>query len=142
VVAKNNKTMVLCRSSAFCLLAKTTTNTKSKRSFKAKFGTSPEVCSELWERLQPHQPKGALPKHLLRALMFLKLYSSEDVLSDMVGTMRKTFRRWVWLMVQANLKIKPQVVRSCIRHSKQKENVVQLLTYICSVHMEKQVEIQ
>jgi hypothetical protein len=93
-------------STAFCLLAKTITNTKSKRSFKARFGTSPEVCSEVWERLQPHRPKGALPKHLLRALMFLKLYSSEDVLSDMVGTTRKTFRKWVWLMVKAISKIK------------------------------------
>ena len=136
--------MVLCTSSAFCLLAETITNTKSKRSFKAKFGTSPEVCSELWERLQPHRPKGALPKHLLRALMFLKLYSSEDVLSDMVGTTRKTFRKWVWLMVKAISKIKPQVVRSClpVRHSKQKENVAQLLTCIFSDRLEKQVEIR
>jgi hypothetical protein len=124
--------MVLCTSSTFRLLAETITNTKSKRSFKAKFGTSPEVCSELWERLQPHQPKGALPKHLLRALLFLKLYCSEDVLSDMAGTTRKTFRKWLWLMVKAISKVKPQVVRSCLRQSKQEGKVTQLLTFICS----------
>ena len=43
----------------------------------------------------------ARPFHLLWALMFLKLYSSEDTMSRIVGTTAKTFRQRVWQMLAA-----------------------------------------
>lgn len=103
-------TMVICSPEAFRLLAKSITNTRSERGYKAKFGASPDVCCDLWERLQPTRPKKSLPKHLLWAMLFLKLYATEPVLSDMVGTTRKTFRHWSWRLVQSIQKLKPRVV--------------------------------
>lgn len=44
--------------------------------FKSFFGTSPIVCAKLWDMLDPevNLPDGALPKHLLWGLGFIKVY--------------------------------------------------------------------
>jgi hypothetical protein len=41
-----------------------------------------------------------MPKHLLWGLLFLKVYGTEDVLSDVVGMKRNTFRKWAWKIVE------------------------------------------
>ena len=77
------------------------------RQFKAHFGVSPFIVCCLWNRLieermlstTTEQP--ASPRHLLWALLFLKLYTSEEVLSRICGTTAKTFRQRVWLMLIA-----------------------------------------
>jgi len=69
------------------------------RQFKALFGCSPRVCAALWTRIQRRKLSPCryfTPSKLLWTLLFLKLYSSEDVLAIMVGCTSKTFRQWVW----------------------------------------------
>lgn len=46
-------------------------------------------------------PKKARPEHLLWTLLFMKLYSAENVLAPMCGCDEKTFRKWVRLMMAA-----------------------------------------
>jgi hypothetical protein len=73
------------------------------------FGTSPEMCARLWRMLDPFAsiPKGVHQRHLLWALMFLKLYCAESVLCTLAGgetgqaVDEKTFRKWCWLFVEA-----------------------------------------
>ena len=62
------------------------------RLFKAHFGVSPVVVSSVWNRMDEESllPSNALPKHLLWTLLFLKLYSSSDVLASMCGVTAKT----------------------------------------------------
>ena len=77
------------------------------RRFKAHFGVSPYIICCLWNRLvedegAPLRYTGHVansPRHLLWALLFLKLYSSESVLARICGTTEKTFRQRVWLML-------------------------------------------
>ena len=102
--------MVLVTPSGFLVLAKTMVNCRSNRSYRAKFGCSPLVCTDLWERLKNKRPRGAQAKHLLWALLFLKTYNTEDNLSELIGTTSKTFRKWTWLMLKAIHKLKNSVV--------------------------------
>jgi hypothetical protein len=73
------------------------------------FGTSPEMCTRLWQMIDPFvsMPNGVHPRHLLWALMLLKLYCAESVLCTLAGGENgrapdeKTFRKWCWLFVEA-----------------------------------------
>jgi hypothetical protein len=64
--------------------------------FPSWFGLSPFVFVQLWKRLVT---KGLLYNakvyHALWALIFLKMYVYEDLLSTIVGADRKTVRKWV-----------------------------------------------
>ena len=66
----------------------TPTNTKRFRSF---FGTDPEMCSRLWFMCEPQRtmPDGAKQKHLMWALLFLKLYLPESVNCRLAGVDEK-----------------------------------------------------
>ena len=85
------------------------------RRFRSIFGCSSKICSILWEFLAMHgsitTKKGSSPKHLLWALLFLKLYSTESTHAAMVGGIdEKTYRKWVWLVLEDVKKIKKLVV--------------------------------
>lgn len=86
--------------------------------FKSHFGTQPRICSDVWTRINPaaSMPTGAKPVHLLWALMFLKLYSSESVLCTLASAGEavdeKTLRKWVWMFVPAIADITNDVVSS------------------------------
>jgi hypothetical protein len=85
-----------------------------ERRFRSTFGTSAAVCSRLWYLLQPGKtmPQGASPRHLLWALMLLKIYSTESVLSTMAqGVDEKTFRKWAWMFVDEISYLEASVVR-------------------------------
>lgn len=73
----------------------------ASRQFRSLFGTSPEVCSILWRQVHSSIPKRGKPKHILWALLFLKTYATEDVLSTVVGVDRKTYRKWSWVFINA-----------------------------------------
>jgi hypothetical protein len=90
--------MVLCTPAAFMLLAEQEVcNMKTLRSFRAKLGACPNVCCDIWERLQSRCPTNFMPKHLFWGLLFLKVYGTEDVLSDMVDTTSSNkFCKWAW----------------------------------------------
>ena len=70
--------------------------------FRAHYGTSPEVVSYLWGRISSNKiltQKGAIYKHLLWSLLFMKVYATEHVLSGMVNCNEKTFRKWIWIVI-------------------------------------------
>ena len=76
--------------------------TESRR-FKAFFGVKAERASEVWSLLIGYKllPPKSEPEHLLWALLFLKLYATEDVNASLVGHDPDTVRKWTWLMVEA-----------------------------------------
>ena len=83
-------------------------NQKDHRLFRALFGCPPLVCVDLWETCS--FPQGTAPKHMMWALLFLKVYATEDVLCSILRCCRKTFRKWLWPTVLAIAKAKPIVV--------------------------------
>ena len=89
------------------------TRTEEDR-FRAKFGTSPVICAALWHKLEPETTmlKGSRPMHLLWALMLMKIYATEAVLSVMAGGVdESTFRKWSWEFVEALSYLESSVVR-------------------------------
>ena len=62
------------------------------RRFRALFGTSPFICSIVWERLAGRRPRGAKPVHLLWALQFLKRYDTEHTNHSITGADEKSMR--------------------------------------------------
>ena len=88
-----------------------------ERRFYAIFGTSTMICSLLWKMIDPKSimPKGVSPHHLLWALMFMKIYSSEHVHCAMAdGVDEKTFWKWAWIFVLAIADLEYHVVRNDI----------------------------
>lgn len=82
------------------------------REFRSLFGMAPVTCVDLWKHLHRNSklPKKATPKHLLWAVLFLKVYGTETDMSSRVRTTRKTFRKWVRKMLIAIAGLKPIVV--------------------------------
>lgn len=78
--------------------------TKSKRialrRFKTFFGASPTICSIVWRELKNDLPQGALPKHLLWCLSFLKQYHTEHCRRSIFHSDEKTIRKWTWVFVK------------------------------------------
>lgn len=77
-------------------------NVADERRFRSIFGCTWERCTDLWELIKPENvmPKGYKPEHLLWGLLFLKVYTTEAVLTSMVGSPEeKTFRKWSRLFV-------------------------------------------
>lgn len=80
-----------------------TPSSNQEREFRSQFGASWYVCADVWNLLESHgigldggNRGGREPKHLLWALLFLKVYGSEKTNSVLCGTSVKTYRRWVW----------------------------------------------
>jgi hypothetical protein len=70
------------------------------RRFRAMFGCLPGHCAILWNTINDEHPIGGEPKHLLYALMFLKVYGTEHVHSSIAKCDEKTFRKWAWAYVE------------------------------------------
>lgn len=69
------------------------------RRFKALLGVTPLVCSVAWKKLSAKLPEKAKPRHLLWALLFLKVYATEHCNRALTGVDEKTFRLWSWRFV-------------------------------------------
>jgi hypothetical protein len=72
---------------------------KMHRNFKSLFGCSPDLVAEIWYKIAPRGEeslkKGAEPRHLLWALLFMKVYANDDTLCSLVGGVdSKTFCFW------------------------------------------------
>ena len=83
--------------------------------FEAMFGTSPTICSLLWEMLDPTNtmPNGVKGFHFFWGLMFFKLYASEAVQCAISGGVdENTFRKWSWFFISGLADLAPQVVRA------------------------------
>jgi hypothetical protein len=76
--------------------------------FRAHFGTSANICCDLWNMIGADRGK---PVHLLWALMLLKLYCAEAVLCTLAGGVHEqTFRKWAWLFVNEISELQYKVV--------------------------------
>ena len=71
------------------------------RRFRAYFGTSSKVSCFSWTMLQSNIPVNSKGEQLLRALMFLKVCSTQNMNSKIVRVDEKTFRKWSRIMVKA-----------------------------------------
>ena len=56
------------------------------------------------------QKKGSKVKHLLWALLFLKVYATDTISAALAGCCECTFRKWVWPFVEAIGDVKNDVV--------------------------------
>jgi hypothetical protein len=85
------------------LLPLVTSRVTRQKRFRSLFGVSSDVCSHVWEYafVNATIPAKAKPEHLLWCLLFMKTYDSEAVLSTVVGVSEKTFRLWVWRLLEA-----------------------------------------
>ena len=72
-----------------------------RQRFREFFGIPPELCSIVWNELYNSDaiPVFGQPHHLLWALLFLKRYFTEHVMSAVIGHDEKTIRKWVWIFV-------------------------------------------
>lgn len=75
------------------------------RRFKGLFGCEPKHCVTLWNLIS--RPFGARHIHLLYALLFLKVYGTEDEHSVITHVHEQTFRKWSWIFIKliANLDV-------------------------------------
>ena len=75
---------------------------KMGKAFQDAFGISPRMCCVVWDRCHLGQVDSILPKHLLWALCFLKVYAMQRVLVIMMGNpYRQVFHGWVWVVLKA-----------------------------------------
>jgi hypothetical protein len=82
------------------------------------FLAEPVVVADVWQRLavdieaDPDAPDDRIaePVHLLWALMLLKMYSTEAVLSGLCGVDEDTFRKWAWYMIEKVSYLEHEVV--------------------------------
>jgi hypothetical protein len=80
--------------------------------FSSHFGTTPHVVAIAWHLIDT--PKGAERKHLLWKLLFLKVYESEDVLHNMVGTSKNTYRKGTDIILVEVFGLKQKLVSSFV----------------------------
>ena len=90
-------------------------NTKDKdRRFRACFGASSIVVADLWNKIVAQAPvaEGGQPKHLLWALVHLKVYSTEEIHCSIVGWPSvRTFAKWAWYFVCRIAELKDDVIQ-------------------------------
>jgi hypothetical protein len=86
------------------------------RLFKEYFGVSVTIVLVIWNLLNEHEliPKKGEIKHLLWALVFLKVYPKQGPVCSLVGGTKgavdpKTFWKWVWKFI-FNIELLDEVV--------------------------------
>ena len=90
---------------------------QNRRHFREFFGTSIGPVMMVWGLLDHHSllPEKGLPKHMLWALYFLKVYPKQGPGCSVVGASAgavdpKTFRKWVWAFIVAIAELEEVVV--------------------------------
>ena len=85
-----------------------------RRRFVSSFGLNPHVVAMIWNRLDDKDllPKDMMVKHLLWALLFLKTYQPTGDSAPRCGADEKTYRKWVWIALDALGEM--DLVRHCI----------------------------
>ncbi|KAG7361130.1 hypothetical protein IV203_036230 [Nitzschia inconspicua] len=90
--------------------------------FMAHYGTEPIVVAVMWEMLiddgWTKKKRGCKPKHLLFALKFKKSYDAEMITALALGVDEKTYRKWVWFMIEGIAQLKTLVIRLAHRFKK------------------------
>ena len=87
------------------------------RRFRALFGVTHFVCSDVWRRLHESQsmPHGGKPVHLLWACLFLKRYATGSENRAITGADEKTVRKWTWAFIKAIAHL-PDIVSTSDAH--------------------------
>ena len=85
---------------------------QSHQKYVAHFGVDSLVTAKIWDMTKPSLPTKVKPKHLLWALMFMKVYNSELVLASWAGVTPKTYRKYCWMIIEAIAKQVRNVVSS------------------------------
>ena len=72
------------------------------RKFRSFFGCSSYICSVIWNLFLCVPPPDPYlrPYHLLWTLLFLNVYGCENVLAGICKTTEKTYRKWVWFLLE------------------------------------------
>jgi hypothetical protein len=83
---------------------------------RAHFGVSIKTLTRIWDTCSSNN-LSSKPEHLLWTLQFLKTYETEEILSNTFGVSRKTYRKWVWIMVKSISDSKKRVVSIFIINS-------------------------
>ena len=81
--------------------------------FRSCFGAPSEVVADLWNRIKGEGEieSGGHPKHLLWALIHLKVYSTAEIHCSIVGwPSRKTFSKWAWYFIERIAELKDTVI--------------------------------
>ena len=93
---------------------------EKERTFKNFFGVDWNICAIAWALLDDHgteQKEKIEPRHLLWALVFYKVYGTENIHCKIVaephraGPAAKTFRKWVWRVTSELADLSLLVVR-------------------------------
>ena len=76
------------------------------------FGAPSDVIANLWEQVEPYIDKaGADRKHLLWALVFIKVYASEEVHCAIVGWPNpKSYQEWSWYFVEKIFDLQDDII--------------------------------
>lgn len=81
-----------------CIFLKNESNSRTGiRRFRSMFGCTHFHCETIWNLLMGRHPPYSHPRHLLMALLFLKVYSTEEIHHAISGADEKTFRKWSWI---------------------------------------------
>ncbi|OEU05889.1 hypothetical protein FRACYDRAFT_257598 [Fragilariopsis cylindrus CCMP1102] len=79
--------------------------------FKSLFGANSTVITAIWNEIQNHIDEDVFRKHLLYGLLFMKVYSTEEVHCAIVGWPSvKTFREKAWHIVECIAELKPKLI--------------------------------
>ena len=101
------------------------------RKIREFFGAPLVVIVDLWNRIGPvkRQTLDAKPKHLLWALVFLHVYSTEEIHCRIIGTKDpKLYREWTWFMIERIAMLKEEIIRLDRRFENANEGATCLLT--------------
>jgi hypothetical protein len=87
------------------------------RRFRSFFGADPLQCAIAWFELEligwnkfKDGVRGVKPDHLLWTLLLMKQYGTEELMSALVGTTEKTFRKWTDFILQGFDKLSSKFV--------------------------------
>ena len=78
----------------------------NRQEFVAIYGVSVQVCTKIWLAMKSNEQNISendklRPYHLLWGLYFLKQYGVSEVMANYFGCADKTFRKWVWIVIDA-----------------------------------------
>ena len=82
--------------------------------FRSVFGAGSIVVADIWNRIEADGEilKGGEPKHLLWALVLLKVYQSDEVHCALVGWPSvPTFRKWAWYFIERINDLKDNIIK-------------------------------
>ena len=89
-------------------------SSESNMRFRSVFGAGSIVVADIWNRIEADGEilKGGEPKHLLWALVLLKVYQSDEVHCALVGWPSvPTFRKWAWYFIERINDLKDNIIK-------------------------------